>query len=512
MYRYRQIVLTAVISSSLFGCAGLSPTQPLDKNLARVAAPVDVFIGIQQPELYAAFEVSMVGTSAAATCGAIPGIGILLAGVCGGTMGAIDAAVNSSRAKKADEQIRPLKDTIIDVQFDQLMIDATKLALNAVPDLPLKSVSVTKQVDEKSYEALYKASAANSVMFINLDYQLNKDFSALIISTRETMFPLSAAAKKSAGQPENSSNDGKPLALEKSIYRSQIFYEYALPAKAATIEENVELWKANNASLLRAGLNNGTAQISKLLAEDLQRTPSPADTNLPKTKVNAYISAHILAEHNFGRTLRYPDGSIHYEANATILVAAQPSVAPPAVSIKETKAEPITSAIITAPVSGPNETIIPQAAPAPVAIAPPPALAPATPQPTPLAAPQVTPQAAPAVKMSAPVPTLAPAATQAATQAAAPETAQPNNTYQPAVREIVQAPAEKSNIQLVEFVLGVSSLTVERLAKSQSCVGGNGAGLVSPKGSRELYKMKCDDGKTLMAKCELRQCSILSHR
>lgn len=180
----------------------------------------------------------------------------------------------------------------------------------------------------------------------------------------------------------------------------------------------------------------------------------------------------------------------------------------------ETMPEPLVSP--PSPVSGPNETIIPQAAPAPVtpppAITPPPALAPATPQPTPLAAPQVTPQAAPAVKMSAPVPTLAPAATQAPTQAVAPEAAKPNNTYQPAVREIVQAPAEKSNIQLVEFVLGVSSLTVERLAKSQSCVGGNGAGLVSPKGSRELYKMKCDDGKTLMAKCELRQCSILSHR
>lgn len=118
------------------------------------------------------------------------------------------------------------------------------------------------------------------------------------------------------------------------------------------------------------------------------------------------------------------------------------------------------------------------------------------PQPTPAAPKQITPD---------PVPSPIIQSTSAGQS-------NPINVYQPTVRKIVQAPSEKSNIQLVEFVLGVSSVTVERLAKNHSCFGGNGAGLVSPKGSRELYKMACADGKTLMAKCELRQCTVLSHR
>lgn len=68
------------------------------------------------------------------------------------------------------------------------------------------------------------------------------------------------------------------------------------------------------------------------------------------------------------------------------------------------------------------------------------------------------------------------------------------------------------NIQLIEFALGVSSVTVERLAKEQSCTNNKGAGLVSPKGTQELYKMQCSDGRVLMAKCELRQCTIVSHK
>lgn len=76
----------------------------------------------------------------------------------------------------------------------------------------------------------------------------------------------------------------------------------------------------------------------------------------------------------------------------------------------------------------------------------------------------------------------------------------------------VQTSPANTKIQLIEFALGVSSVTVERLAKEQSCSNTKGAGLVSPKGPHELYKMQCSDGRVLMAKCELRQCTVVSHK
>lgn len=61
-------------------------------------------------------------------------------------------------------------------------------------------------------------------------------------------------------------------------------------------------------------------------------------------------------------------------------------------------------------------------------------------------------------------------------------------------------------IQKLPFRLGVSSNTVEKLARQQACSGGQGAGLVTERGPVEVYRMQCDNGKVFMARCELRQC------
>lgn len=61
-------------------------------------------------------------------------------------------------------------------------------------------------------------------------------------------------------------------------------------------------------------------------------------------------------------------------------------------------------------------------------------------------------------------------------------------------------------IERVAFRAGVSSVTVERMAKQQACSGGQGAGLVTEPGPVEVYRMQCDNGKVFMARCELRQC------
>lgn len=64
-------------------------------------------------------------------------------------------------------------------------------------------------------------------------------------------------------------------------------------------------------------------------------------------------------------------------------------------------------------------------------------------------------------------------------------------------------------IQKVPFRAGVSSATVENLAKQQGCKGGWGAGLVSEPGPVEVYRMTCENGKVFMARCELKQCKAM---
>jgi hypothetical protein len=66
--------------------------------------------------------------------------------------------------------------------------------------------------------------------------------------------------------------------------------------------------------------------------------------------------------------------------------------------------------------------------------------------------------------------------------------------------------ADGTPIQTLPFRLGVSSATVEKMARQQSCTGGKGASLVTESGPVEVYRMQCDNGKVFMARCEMRQC------
>ena len=60
-------------------------------------------------------------------------------------------------------------------------------------------------------------------------------------------------------------------------------------------------------------------------------------------------------------------------------------------------------------------------------------------------------------------------------------------------------------VEKLPFRSGISSATVEKLARSAGC-SGQAAGLISEKGPVEVYRMQCDDGRVFMARCEFRQC------
>lgn len=61
-------------------------------------------------------------------------------------------------------------------------------------------------------------------------------------------------------------------------------------------------------------------------------------------------------------------------------------------------------------------------------------------------------------------------------------------------------------VELIPFQIGVSTFTVERLARARTCTGGKGAGLITEPGPVEVYRMRCEDGRVFMAMCTLRQC------
>lgn len=65
-------------------------------------------------------------------------------------------------------------------------------------------------------------------------------------------------------------------------------------------------------------------------------------------------------------------------------------------------------------------------------------------------------------------------------------------------------------IERVPFELGISSVTVERIAKQNNCQSKKGAGLLYKKSPIEVYRVECEDGREIKARCEMRQCEIFN--
>lgn len=74
----------------------------------------------------------------------------------------------------------------------------------------------------------------------------------------------------------------------------------------------------------------------------------------------------------------------------------------------------------------------------------------------------------------------------------------------------VQLDANGNEIERVPFRAGVSTVTVEKLAKLHGCTGGQGAGLMTAPGPVEVYRMICDSKQVFMARCEFRQCKPMA--
>lgn len=332
MFAFRSAAIPVLASFVFAGCTHLPATQPVKPEVLGALQPVEVKVGVTQTELYAAFVRSTAAASGAAACGAVPGLGILLAAACGGAMGAVDASVNAARAKTAEESVRPLKDEIVDLNFDQLMRDSLTQSLQSVPGMQLASVDITKTVTTAAYEKTFKASTSNAVMFINLDYHLSVDFSTLEVSARGLIYPRGTAARTAAKLPPAppATSSEPALALQNAAYRSSIIYRAKHPGASDDAAKNIAAWKADNARMLKAALQDGIARSAALLASDLQSKHPIYSAATAKVDIPPGLKANLVSQGNTGQLLRYPDGSIHFDAALASVVALAQAAAPAA--------------------------------------------------------------------------------------------------------------------------------------------------------------------------------------
>lgn len=197
-----------------------------------------------------------------------------------GLIGAlIDAGVDSYRAGTAEAGVKPLRDAVVDMNFDRDLSSQLKDSLSKIAWLHVDGVRVMKEVAGKKIDSAITGSKDGAVLIAIADYHLSNDGRQLFITVNVDLYPNSAAlapfkpAKGRADVPSDPSN---------SLYRNTFTFESDLPGPPAKREINMPAWSSDNAAAFRSAMKLGVAKLADMIATDLQGGgPSGATTAGP---------------------------------------------------------------------------------------------------------------------------------------------------------------------------------------------------------------------------------------
>jgi len=201
-------------------------------------------------------DVKIVQSSTGATVGALFGvIGVLIGA-------AADAAENQARLEKAQTATRPITAAL--AGYDTSAALGTALTEQLAPLTWLKGNTVeVRQLanpsDPKVLTRLVKESGAETVLLVELECSLTPALEALVVTARASL--LSSRAGTSVEEPDR-------------IYMSTLSTATFLPGgrgKNMPYQEAIRLWAANGGENTRRALDAGIAEISQMLAFDLQQ-------------------------------------------------------------------------------------------------------------------------------------------------------------------------------------------------------------------------------------------------
>jgi len=225
-----------------------------------VAGGRDVHIIVSQAEIQPNINISNI---TAATGG-----GLLFA--------LIDAGVNNARAKEAEKQIVPLRESLVGYDFDPLAQHASNTTLQALGWFDPKQVKLSKEETSDSVLAALNASAAPQLMVLRYSYETNADFSAVVVSLNAYI----ANKAVPAGKKPDSRLQTKNLPYNQAL-RSFVMLPGADPKHP---EANVKAWAAERGKLARAALDMGVARCQDLLARSLGYSAADAASMLKRNK------------------------------------------------------------------------------------------------------------------------------------------------------------------------------------------------------------------------------------
>lgn len=264
--RQRHSVFAILILAIFVSACATAPHSALPAEAKGRITSTDVMLGLRQSEIYVFVPNSQV--AAAAGGGLIPAL--------------IDVAVNSVRTSKAETAVKPLRNVLVDVDFDSMLKNDIHAALTQTGWMHVNDVRVIKDVSKEGLDRAYAGSRAQAVLVANADYQLSNDadvFTVKIVAQLYSKDPALVGLKQGAKASQS-------LDPKNALYRNTLTFESRIAGATSDRDANIALLSREQGAAMRSLLKMGSAKISNMLAADLEPAESTGLVSLTDPEGN----------------------------------------------------------------------------------------------------------------------------------------------------------------------------------------------------------------------------------
>lgn len=234
----------------LSGCATTGRTH-VDSTALKSIDHVEIHLGVAQAEIRPSIKRSN-----------------LTAGAGGGLLwAAIDASLNESRTKEAETMIRPLRDTLIDYDFNKTFENYAGGALKDLDWLNNADVKLDTGDISAEYMKSFDDKDNDAVIFVTTDYYVSADYKTIRLLCHLSVFPNNINLYRYRRSRAASSSR---LSTDNAMYDNRYIVEAMMPASKGTPEQNLKDLTKNDGALVKRALDLAEKHMASMLAFDVK--------------------------------------------------------------------------------------------------------------------------------------------------------------------------------------------------------------------------------------------------
>lgn len=254
--QFRHVAIAAGVL--LLTACGSTPNYYIDEVARNQIDSTHVIVNIPQKEITAEIEASNVAAAG--------GGGLLLA--------LVDVAVESSRANTAEALIQPIKDALIETNFQSLFMEALQQELAATPWLNVNKTTLVIDPLENHVDTHYRSSDAEAVLFIDASYSLGANFDSMKGYAVVSMLPKSEELKQYSEKAGSKKSKTSATHPDNLIYRDSIAVNKPLVTVTSDKEANAAKW-AEQPDTLKAELQAIAESLAASVIRSLDTKRAP---------------------------------------------------------------------------------------------------------------------------------------------------------------------------------------------------------------------------------------------